>query len=84
MLNRSDTAKNATLQAAEKAGMGKQHELMMISEPEAAAVYALKMTPPKGLNVGSNFVVCDAGGGTVDLIAYKVTSLYPLPIRGVC
>jgi molecular chaperone DnaK (HSP70) len=58
--------------------MGKKHELMMISEPEAAAVYALKMTPPKGLSVGSNFVVCDAGGGTVDLIAYKVTSLYPL------
>ncbi|GAB7329544.1 hypothetical protein MBLNU13_g01308t2 [Cladosporium sp. NU13] len=74
----SDAAKNATLQAAERAGMGKKHELMMISEPEAAAVYALKMTPPKGLIVGSNFVVCDAGGGTVDLIAYKVTSLYPL------
>lgn len=61
--------------------MGKKHELMMISEPEAAAVYSLKMTPPKGLKVGSNFVVCDAGGGTVDLIAYKVTSLYPLLVE---
>jgi hypothetical protein len=61
--------------------MGKKHELMMISEPEAAAVYALKTTPPKGMKVGSHFVVCDAGGGTVDLIAYKVTSLYPLLVE---
>lgn len=78
---RSDAAKNATLQAAERAGMGKEHELKIISEPEAAAVYALKMTPPKGLQIGSNVVVCDAGGGTVDLIAYKVTSLYPLLVE---
>lgn len=81
MVYRSDAAKNATLQAAERAGMGKEHELKIISEPEAAAVYALKMTPPKGLQIGSNVVVCDAGGGTVDLIAYKVTSLYPLLVE---
>jgi len=61
--------------------MGNRHELKLISEPEAAAVYALKMTPPKGLKKGSNFIVCDAGGGTVDLIAYKVTSLYPLRVE---
>ncbi|KAK3063327.1 hypothetical protein LTR53_018954, partial [Teratosphaeriaceae sp. CCFEE 6253] len=35
----SDAAKNATLQAAERAGMGNRHELKLISEPEAAAVY---------------------------------------------
>jgi molecular chaperone DnaK (HSP70) len=32
----SDSAKNATLQAAEKAGMGNKHELKLVSEPEAA------------------------------------------------
>jgi len=77
----SDAAKNATLQAAERAGMGKRHELKLISEPEAAAVYTLKTIQPNGLKVGDNFVVCDAGGGTVDLIAYKVTQLSPLRVE---
>lgn len=77
----SDAAKNATLQAAERAGMGNRHELQLISEPEAAAVYTLKTIQPNGHHVGDNFVVCDAGGGTVDLIAYKVTQLYPLRVE---
>ena len=77
----SDTAKNATLQAAEKAGMGSRHELKMISEPEAAAFYTLKTMQSNRLEVGANFVVCDAGGGTVDLIAYKVTQLHPLRVE---
>jgi molecular chaperone DnaK (HSP70) len=77
----SDAAKNATLQAAEKAGMGHRHELKLISEPEAAAVYTLKTIQPSGLKIGDNFVVCDAGGGTVDLIAYKVTQLHPLRVE---
>ncbi|SMR42561.1 unnamed protein product [Zymoseptoria tritici ST99CH_1A5] len=77
----SDAAKNATLQAAERAGMGSRHELKLISEPEAAAVYTLKTIQPGGLTVGQNYVVCDAGGGTVDLIAYKVTHVNPLRIE---
>lgn len=77
----SDAAKNATLQAAERAGMGNRHELKLISEPEAAAVYTLKAIQQNNLKVGDNFIVCDAGGGTVDLIAYKVTRLYPLRVE---
>ncbi|KAF2173293.1 hypothetical protein M409DRAFT_17235 [Zasmidium cellare ATCC 36951] len=77
----SDAAKNATLQAAERAGMGNRHKLKLISEPEAAAVYTLKTIQPSGLKEGDNFVVCDAGGGTVDLIAYKVTQVYPLRVE---
>ncbi|KAI1175764.1 actin-like ATPase domain-containing protein [Nemania sp. FL0916] len=77
----SDAAKNTTLQAAERAGMGSRSEIQMISEPEAAAVYTLKAIQPNHLNVGDNFVVCDAGGGTVDLIAYKVISLKPLRVE---
>jgi hypothetical protein len=57
----SDSAKDATLKAAEKAGMGKRHELQLISEPEAAAVYTLKTIQPNHLKIGDNFVVCDAG-----------------------
>jgi hypothetical protein len=56
----SDSAKNATLQAAERAGMGNRHDLKLISEPEAAAIYTLKAIQPNHLKVGDNFVVCDA------------------------
>ena len=107
----SDSAKNATLQAAERAGMGNIHDLKLISEPEAAAVYTLRAIQPNHLKVGDNFIVCDAGekftpknpltfqpliqlsyirlflmnltpgGGTVDLIAYKITQLSPLRVE---
>ncbi|KAI9055847.1 hypothetical protein LZ554_000786 [Drepanopeziza brunnea f. sp. 'monogermtubi'] len=53
----------------------------MISEPEAAAVYTLKAIQPNHLSAGDNFIVCDAGGGTVDLIAYKILSLKPLRVE---
>ncbi|KOS19357.1 Heat shock 70 kDa protein 12A [Escovopsis weberi] len=77
----SDAAKNTTLHAAERAGMGNRSEIQMISEPEAAAVYTLKAIQPNHLSVGDNFIVCDAGGGTVDLIAYKIISLNPLRVE---
>lgn len=77
----SDAAKNDTLQAAERAGMGSRHELRLISEPEAAAVYTLKAIQPNHLKVGDNFIVCDAGGGTVDLISYKIIQLSPLRVE---
>ena len=77
----SDSAKDATLKAAEQAGLGNRHELKLISEPEAAAVYTLKAIQPNHLKIGDNFVVCDAGGGTVDLIAYKITRLNPLRVE---
>lgn len=50
----SDSAKNATLQAAEKAGMGNRGELKIISEPEAAAVYTLKTVQSSNVKVGDN------------------------------
>lgn len=61
--------------------MGNRHELKLISEPEAAAVYTLKTIQPSGLSVGDNWIICDAGGGTVDLIAYKVTHTNPLRVE---
>lgn len=39
----------------------------MISEPEAAAIYALDRIDKHDLQIGDTFVLCDAGGGTVDL-----------------
>ncbi|EFW98496.1 hsp70-like protein [Grosmannia clavigera kw1407] len=77
----SDAAKNTTLLAAERAGMGDRAAIQMISEPEAAALYTLKAIQPNHLNVGDNVIVCDGGGGTVDLIAYKIISLKPLHVE---
>lgn len=50
----SDSAKNATLQAAERAGMGDRHQLKIISEPEAAAIYTLKTIQPTHVKEGDN------------------------------
>ncbi|KAK4964856.1 hypothetical protein LTR28_003603, partial [Elasticomyces elasticus] len=71
----SDKAKNATMQAAERAGI--HEDLSMITEPEAAAVYTLQAIQPNCLVVGDIFIVCDAGGGTVDLISYEIKQLSP-------
>ncbi|KAK4544121.1 hypothetical protein LTR36_004619 [Oleoguttula mirabilis] len=75
----SDTAKDATLKAAEAAGMG--DDIKLISEPEAAAVYTLQVIQPSHLTIGHNFVVVDAGGGTVDLITYGIKQLTPLRLE---
>ena len=56
--------------------MGKA--LQIISEPEAAAIYALHAMDPHSIQVGDTFVLCDAGGGTVDLISYTVSALKPI------
>ena len=58
--------------------MGRGDKLQIISEPEAAATYALDALDPHHLKVDDTFVVCDAGGGTVDLISYTVSELRPM------
>ncbi|TVY38304.1 Heat shock 70 kDa protein 12B [Lachnellula occidentalis] len=70
----SDKAKDTTLQAAKEAGL---HPVTMIKEPEAAAMYTLHTLQDRALAVGDAFVICDAGGGTVDLISYEITQLKP-------
>ncbi|KZT24956.1 actin-like ATPase domain-containing protein [Neolentinus lepideus HHB14362 ss-1] len=46
--------------------------LRIITEPEAAAVHCAHLTDLHRLRPNQNFVICDAGGGTVDLATYKV------------
>ncbi|KAL2066732.1 hypothetical protein VTL71DRAFT_2804 [Oculimacula yallundae] len=70
----SDKAKDMTIKAAKKAGI---YPVTLIKEPEAAAMYVLHMMKDFSLAVGDAFVVCDAGGGTVDLISYEITQLNP-------
>ena len=58
--------------------MGNGENLQIVSEPEAAATYALDAMDPHSVKVGDTFVLCDAGGGTVDLISYTVSALKPM------
>jgi hypothetical protein len=71
-------AQEMTKMAARKAGMMNRPNtrLELVSEPEAAARYVFSEN--LSLRVGDAFVVCDAGGGTIDLISYRVEKLDPL------
>jgi hypothetical protein len=46
--------------------------LRIITEPEAAAVHCAHLTGLHKLKPSQNFMICDAGGGTVDLAVYKI------------
>lgn len=74
----TDAAQAKTRNCAERAGMGCGFSLHIISEPEAAAIYALDAMDPHDIKVGETFILCDAGGGTVDLISYRITALRPV------
>jgi hypothetical protein len=71
----SEAAQAKTMSCAERAGMGVGPKLIL--EPEAAIMHAVDQEPSK-LEVGDIVVVCDAGGGTVDLISYMVDQLRPI------
>lgn len=77
----SDAAKDATMKAAEIAGMNEDDNLSMITEPEAAALCALKTVAGVNANEGDVWIVCDGGGGTIDLIAYEIEALSPFLIE---
>ncbi|EGO57912.1 hypothetical protein NEUTE1DRAFT_81948 [Neurospora tetrasperma FGSC 2508] len=74
-------------EAARRAGierprlMGKT-KLTLVEEPEAAALCTLheRREYPE-IEVGETFIVCDCGGGTVDIISYRVKSTDPFQIE---
>jgi len=76
----SDTAKDLTLQAAKEAGFDEsQMKIKIVTEPEAAAVHCFKTFKGSkdSLKVGDVYVIADCGGGTVDLITYRIASVEP-------
>ncbi|KAG9557021.1 hypothetical protein KCU71_g11127, partial [Aureobasidium melanogenum] len=76
----NETAKERTLRAAKTAGIS--GNISLVYEPEAAALAVLHAkASEEGIQTGDTFVVCDAGGGTVDLISYMVNGLDPLRIQ---
>ncbi|KAK1995876.1 actin-like ATPase domain-containing protein [Colletotrichum falcatum] len=82
-----DYAKARMRRAAENAGLleerpAGQTTLAFISEPEAAALATMKdFANRPDIKAGDYFVVCDAGGGTVDLISYEMLSMDPMVVR---
>lgn len=73
-----DKTRVACQRAVTRATGEESPSIHLVSEPEAAAIYALHGLDPHGLEVGDSFVICDAGGGTVDLISYTITRLKPI------
>ncbi|KFA49615.1 hypothetical protein S40293_06616 [Stachybotrys chartarum IBT 40293] len=76
----SDLAKDKTKKACMKAAglTASKRPIHLVSEPEAAAIYALHGLDPHGLKICDTVVIVDAGGGTVDLISYTITALKPI------
>ncbi|KAF9094010.1 hypothetical protein BGX29_005910 [Mortierella sp. GBA35] len=72
----TDAAKGVMRRTAIEAGLiqpqDPAHRLILVSEPEAAAMYCEKKCEQFNLRHGDRFMICDAGGGTVDLIVFQV------------
>jgi molecular chaperone DnaK (HSP70) len=88
----SDGAKDRTLKAVNMAGFNPTEfrqlkRTIVTTEPEAAAIYTIKTLRGSAqdaqLSIGDGFIVCDMGGGTVDLISYRVTKLQPTSVEEV-
>ncbi|KAH6672241.1 Hsp70 family protein-like protein [Halenospora varia] len=79
----SEEAKVATLNAAKKAGFGNrpEDEIFTIAEPEAAAIASLSMYSQinafNRIKPDDNVLICDCGGGTVDITTYTVVEVEP-------
>lgn len=78
----SERAKELTVRCAKKAlrepddiKLVAEPNIRLVAEPEAAAIYALdSISRTRPLRQGDNYIIVDAGGGTVDLISYRVKS----------
>jgi hypothetical protein len=72
----STKAEKCTKEAAVSAGMGCADDLIIITEPEAAAAYAFTLRPDL-FKVGELVMICDAGGGTVDVVTHEIMAVTP-------
>ncbi|GAW18679.1 hypothetical protein ANO14919_081600 [Xylariales sp. No.14919] len=75
-------ARHAMEEAVKKAGilddrLAGTTKLTLAPEPEAAALATL-YEKGSGVKRGNVYVICDAGGGTVDLISYRVNRTKPM------
>ncbi|OAD73785.1 hypothetical protein PHYBLDRAFT_145255 [Phycomyces blakesleeanus NRRL 1555(-)] len=77
-----DKAKRVMREAAILAGIVRRSDhpdrLILTSEPEAAALYCESKFNQFNLTKGNRFMICDAGGGTVDLIVFEIDEMFGL------
>lgn len=70
-----DEAKTIMREAAVQADIISQDDhpdrLLLIGEPEAAALYTEKMRGGIQINSDETLLICDAGGGTIDITTYQ-------------
>ncbi|KAJ5542738.1 hypothetical protein N7461_008741 [Penicillium sp. DV-2018c] len=76
----SDKGKDTTMRAALRAGV-LPNTLTLLSEPEAAAVCAIRTIQPNSIARDDCIIVCDAGGGTVDIDTYRVKQTEPFRVE---
>ncbi|KAJ6155810.1 hypothetical protein N7470_006376 [Penicillium chermesinum] len=79
----SDKAKQDTWDAARVAGFGSRpkDDINMITEPEAAALATFSSFSNNLAHVmkaGESVLICDCGGGTVDIVTYLITQVQPV------
>ncbi|KAK5082464.1 hypothetical protein LTR05_007611 [Lithohypha guttulata] len=83
--NWSLQAIDATFKAVRGAGFNRVRfptlaDTILVSEPEAAAFFAIRdHQTSSGVNlvIDDCFILCDAGGGTVDVVSYQVKKVTP-------
>ncbi|KAK6524506.1 hypothetical protein TWF281_011413 [Arthrobotrys megalospora] len=87
----SDEAETKLLSAAKTAGFGSRpnikDEICLILEPEAAALATISLIRDSSGSVksGDSIIICDCGGGTVDLASYIIEAIKPkLSLRETC
>ncbi|KAF1938603.1 hypothetical protein EJ02DRAFT_514404 [Clathrospora elynae] len=84
-------ARDRMQSAAQRAGLlsrqttGLETKLEFVGEPEAAAISAFfESNVRHNIKVGDIVVICDAGGGTVDIVTYEVDRVDPSINLGEC
>ncbi|KAF2163638.1 hypothetical protein M409DRAFT_25826 [Zasmidium cellare ATCC 36951] len=81
----SEQAQSATRSAALQAGFGARpgDSINIITEPEAAGVTVIDEITRSNTIIkpkqGENVMICDCGGGTVDIISYTIRQVSPYP-----
>ncbi|RSL42018.1 hypothetical protein CEP53_012425 [Fusarium sp. AF-6] len=79
-------AERALRQAAQVAGILDKRDagetlLRLVQEPEAAGLHFLFEMQPVDVQCGDSFVVCDAGGSSVDVVTYLIESTKPFRVK---
>ncbi|GAA5822338.1 hypothetical protein JCM10212_005680 [Sporobolomyces blumeae] len=82
---RDAAIKAGMVQSARGGDKNWRDRLRIITEPEAAAIHASTLSTLHNLRASQSFIICDAGGGTVDTAAYKlIGQLSQLEIAETC